>query len=168
MYGSKWRNGKCNVFIVSCFKKTDLEAIIPIEQKTLSIVSTVIVSYETTRNYVLRYAICNLYREQSRLFINKQTLFSQEGTTQGDSITISIYGIAIIPLSDLLDDCFTDIKWYADNGNAVGSIDNFKKFFDSLKKRCPGLVTILPNATSLPKYIFLKERSRFLLTTKWK
>ena len=42
-----------------------------------------------------------------------------------------MYGIAFIPLIELLDDCFTVQKWYAGNDNAVGSLDNLKKLFDS-------------------------------------
>ena len=64
------------------------------------------------------------------MFINKQTLFSQEGTAHGDPIAISMYGIAINPLIAFLDDCFTVQKWYANDGNAVGSLDNLKTFFE--------------------------------------
>ena len=47
--------------------------------------------------------ICNSYREPSKVFINKQTVFSQEGTTHGKALAISMYGSAIIPSIDLLD-----------------------------------------------------------------
>ena len=45
-----------------------------------------------------------------------------------------MYGIAIIHQIQLLDDCFTVRKFYVDDGNAVGSLDNLKKLFESLKK----------------------------------
>ena len=47
-----------------------------------------------------------------------------------------MYGNANIPLIELLDDCFTDQAWHADDGNNVGSLDNLKKSFDSLEKHC--------------------------------
>ena len=73
----------------------------------------------------LDHSICNAYREPSNLFIYKQTIFSQEGTSQGDPLAISLNGIAIIPLIKIFDSCFTIQKWYADDGNAAGSLDNF-------------------------------------------
>ena len=47
-----------------------------------------------------------------------------------------MYENANIPLIELLDDCFTDQAWHADDGNNVGSLDNLKKSFDSLEKHC--------------------------------
>ena len=82
----------------------------------------------------LCHSKCNSYPEPSNLFINKQTIFSQKGTTQGHPLEISMYGIASIPLIELLGDCFTFQKSYADDDNRVGSLDNVKKLFDSLKK----------------------------------
>ena len=81
----------------------------------------------------LCHSKCNSYPERSNLFINKQTIFSQKGTTQGDPLEISMYGIASIPLIELIGDCFIFQKWYADDGNVVGSLDKVK-LFDSLKK----------------------------------
>ena len=107
----------------------------------------------------LYHSIRNSYREPSNLLINKQTIFFQEATTQGDPLAMSMYGIAIITLIELLDDCFTVQKWYADNGNVVGSLINLKKRFDSMKKHGPVSVTILPNAKSLQKNTFLKKHS---------
>ena len=97
----------------------------------------------------LYHSISNWYREPSNLFINKQTIFSQEGTTQGEPLAMSMYGIAIIHSIELLDDCFTVQKRYADNVNAVGSLDNLEKLFDSMEKHGPAFGSIIPNAKSL-------------------
>ena len=41
------------------------------------------------------------------------------------------------PPIELHDDCFTVQKWCDNYGNAVSSLDNLKKLFDSLKKHGP-------------------------------
>ena len=50
--------------------------------------------------------------------------------------------------------------WYADDGNAVGSHDNLKKLFDSLKNGMFSFI-ILQNATSLLKILFKKAQQFF-------
>ena len=107
--------------------------------------------------------MCNSYREPSNLFINKQTLFSQEGKTRGDPLAMSMYGIAIIPLIELLDDCFTVQKWYADDVNAVCSHDNMKKLFDSLIKHGPAFVYQLTKCHIITKkHLFGKAQQIFV------
>ena len=77
--------------------------------------------------------MCNSYLEPSNLFINKETTLSQDCTTQGDSLAMSMCGIAIITFTELLYDCFTFHEWYAEDGNALSSLDNLKELFDLLK-----------------------------------
>ena len=38
----------------------------------------------------------NMYRGHASLFIDGETMYSREGTTQGDPLAMSIYGIAIV------------------------------------------------------------------------
>ena len=45
-----------------------------------------------------------------------------------------MYWIAIIPIIDILADCFTVQKWYADDGYIVGFLDNLKKSFGLIEK----------------------------------
>ena len=49
-------------------------------------------------------AIRNSYKTPSDLFIDKRVIKSQEGTTQGDPIALAMYGVATIPLIDMLED----------------------------------------------------------------
>ena len=64
--------------------------------------------------------IKNSYSNPSMLFVNKKTIYSQEGTTQVDPLAMAVYGLAIIPLIKLLSVDIVTQKWYADDGNAVG------------------------------------------------
>ena len=42
--------------------------------------------------------LTNTYREDVRLFIDGETLLSQEDTTQGDPLAMAMYAIAVNPL----------------------------------------------------------------------
>ena len=85
------------VSLRAAFKDTDLEAILLIDTKH--------VCNSLNRNLALRkienlcpfvyHPKCNSNREPSNLLINQQTIFSQEGTTQGDPLVLPMYGIAI-------------------------------------------------------------------------
>ena len=44
--------------------------------------------------------LTNTYRNSSHLFIDGETLLSQEGTTQGDHLAMAMYAIGILPLID--------------------------------------------------------------------
>ena len=46
--------------------------------------------------------LTNTYRENASLFIDGDTLFSQEGTTQGDPLAMAIYTVATVPLIEKL------------------------------------------------------------------
>ena len=42
--------------------------------------------------------LINIYREAMELFVNDVTLYSEEGTTQGDPLAMPMYALAIITL----------------------------------------------------------------------
>ena len=77
-------------------------------------------------------AIKNSYSNPSKLFVNKKTIYSQEGTTQGDPLAMAMYGLAIIPLIKLLSVDDVTQKWYADDGNAVGKLSNLRTVLDKI------------------------------------
>ena len=77
-------------------------------------------------------AIKNSYSNPSKLFVNKKTIYSQEGTTQGDPLAMAMYGLAIIPLIKLLSADDVTQKWYADDGNAVGKLSNLRTVLDKI------------------------------------
>ena len=77
-------------------------------------------------------AIKNSYSNPSKLFVNKKTIYSQEGTTQGDPLVMAMYGLAIIPLIKLLSVDDITQKWYADDENAVGKLSNLRTVLNKI------------------------------------
>ncbi len=70
--------------------------------------------------------VINTYREPSKLFIDGDTIYSQEGTTQGDPLAMAMYAIAVTPLIHKLENEGIKQAWYADDVTAGGSIKNLK------------------------------------------
>ena len=68
------------------------------------------------------------------MFVNGKTLQPQEGTTQGDPLAMVMYGIAILPLIELVEKTKVTQKQYADDGNVPGSVDDLKIVHDKLKQ----------------------------------
>ena len=52
----------------------------------------------------LAIPLTNTYRSDSSLFIEGETLFSSEGTTQGDPLAMAMYALAVVPLIRQLND----------------------------------------------------------------
>ena len=77
-----------------------------------------------------------------------------------------MYGIAIILSIELLDDCSTVQKWYADNGNAVGSLDKLKKLFDLLKKHGPVFGFLLTKCHIITKQHFFEKAQKIFVHKK--
>ena len=77
----------------------------------------------------LTSAVYNLYIYPSKLFVNGETLLSEEGTTRGDQIAMALYGISIMPMVRNLNPSIAQ-KWYADDGSRAGTLlyllDSFK------------------------------------------
>ena len=68
-----------------------------------------------------------------QLFVDGQTLLSQEGTTQGDPFAMPFYALATIPLIHHLY-VAENLKqvWYADDVSATGSITSLRSWWDAL------------------------------------
>ena len=66
--------------------------------------------------------LVNIYKAPTQLFIDGESLLSQEGTTQGDPLTIQMYTLATVPLIRRLPDSVTQV-WYADDATALHSYD---------------------------------------------
>ena len=94
----------------------------------------------------LSTTLINTYRDDICLFIDGETLLSQEGTTQGDPLAMAMYAIAITPLIDHLQDQNTKQVWFADDATAVGDLSSLKSWWNHLDKIGPEY-GYLPNAT---------------------
>ena len=79
----------------------------------------------------LSVAFTNTYCMPSNLVIGKHTILSQEGTTQGDPLSMAIYAIALRPLIDHLHGLSKQI-WYADDASAVDKLQPLRKWWDKL------------------------------------
>ena len=70
--------------------------------------------------------LTNTYRENASLFIDGDTLFSQEGITQGDPLAMAMYAVATVPLIEKLQSTNTKQVCYADDATAGGTLLNLK------------------------------------------
>ena len=81
----------------------------------------------------------NLYREESKLFIDGEILLSQEGVTQGDPLAMAIYAVGIMPLIWRLQvDCDEQNQiWFADDASATGSLNSLRSWWDKIIESGP-------------------------------
>ena len=82
----------------------------------------------------------NCYNSPARLFIiGGKELKSNEGTTQGDPVSMAIYAIGVIPLINMLIDIVVistesqvSVLAYVDDFSAAGKLDDLRKWWDTL------------------------------------
>ena len=77
-------------------------------------------------------ALTNIYRMNAELFVAGETIFSQEGTTQGDPLAMAMYALGITPLIQAVS--IPDIKqlWFADDASAGGCLHLLRTWWDRL------------------------------------
>ena len=73
--------------------------------------------------------LINTYPEDVRLFIDGETLLSQEGTTEGDPLAMAMYAIAVNPLIHRLKHDTTKQIWFADDATAGGKLNNLREWW---------------------------------------
>ena len=81
--------------------------------------------------------LINCYRDPTKLFIDCDALYSQEGTTQGDPLGMPMYALATVPLIDSLNAPVNQV-WYADDAAATGKIANLRTWWDGIVTHGPG------------------------------
>ncbi len=69
--------------------------------------------------------LINSYRNSTELLMNRDSLWSQEGTTQGDPLAMAMYGLASVPLIRKL----CKQVWYADDSAAIGPLNKVKDWW---------------------------------------
>ncbi len=89
--------------------------------------------------------LVNTYRAPTELFVDGDAILSQEGTTQGDPLTMPMYTLATIPLIKKLDGNYKQV-WFADDAAAVGKIADLRDWSDRLSASGPGFGDF-PNAS---------------------
>ena len=102
----------------------------------------------------LSKVLINTYREDIQLFIDGDTLFSQEGTTQGDPLAMVMYAIAVTPLIHQLEDSTIKQVWFADDATAGGNLVNLKEWWERIVQLGPNY-GYHPNASKT--WLIVKE-----------
>ena len=85
--------------------------------------------------------LINCYRD---LYIDGEVIQSQEGTTQGDPLSMPFYALATIPLIKSLPNHIKQV-WYADDGTALGSVRHLRNWWNELNSIGPSF-GYFPNA----------------------
>ena len=76
------------------------------------------------------------YRNSANLYVDGETLQSNEGTTQGDPLAMAMYSVAIMPLIKQLNGVVKQI-WYADDASAGGRITDLRVWWNRLQELGP-------------------------------
>ena len=92
--------------------------------------------------------LINTYRDNAQLFVDDETLFSREGTTQGDPLSMPFYALATIPLikSCKIEELLGEV-WFADDATGCGSLHALRQWWDSVTTYGPNLTTTPMAAT---------------------
>lgn len=99
--------------------------------------------------------IINTYCADTNLFIGGQTVFSSEGTTQGDPLAMSMYALATVPLIHRLSSSVIQ-SWYADDATAAGRLQASREWWDNLVEAGPSF-GYFPN--SVKTWLLVKPNS---------
>lgn len=84
----------------------------------------------------LATVLINTYRFEADLFIDGETITSEEGTTQGDPLAMAMYAIGILPLIQRLNHEVKQV-WYAYDATAGGRIDRLRGWWNNVLKLGP-------------------------------
>jgi hypothetical protein len=82
----------------------------------------------------------NTYRGYSPLVVQgtDQLIYSREGVTQGDPLSMMFYGVSLLPLINSLPrDAETTPTWYADDASVIGPLISIKVWLTDLINRGP-------------------------------
>ena len=76
------------------------------------------------------------YRSTSQLFIDGDTIYSQEGTTRGDPLSMPMYAVATVPLIKKLTTSMKQM-WYTDNTAATRNMSDPHVWWDEISHLWP-------------------------------
>ena len=104
----------------------------------------------------LATVLTNIYREDTHLFINGETLLSREGTTQGDPLAMAMYAIGILPLINQLKSTTAKQVWFADDATASGRLHHLRNWWTKLNELGPAYGYF---ANSKKTWLIVKEKN---------
>ena len=78
----------------------------------------------------------NFYRSSAELFIGNAVILSQEGTTQGDPLSMPLYALSTVPLIKKLPSSVLQ-SWYADDASASGQIEHLHTWWNAFSEIGP-------------------------------
>ena len=81
--------------------------------------------------------VINSYRQHPQLFIDKEKLLSQEGTTQGDPLAMAIYAISVQPLVQCLNQKEAKQVWFAEDSAAGEKLCGLLQWWEKLSTEGP-------------------------------
>ena len=71
--------------------------------------------------------LINCYRTSAHLYIGGLTLYSEEGTTQGDSLAMATFALATVPLIQGVAISGATQAWFADDAASGGKLPNLRQ-----------------------------------------
>ena len=82
----------------------------------------------------------NTYHDNALLFVQSETLFSREGTTQGDLLSLPFCALATISLikTSKIEELSGEV-WFADDATGCGNLHRHRTRWDILKTHNPKL-----------------------------
>jgi len=80
--------------------------------------------------------LINTYRAPTELYVDREVLLSQEGTTQGDPLAMPMHALTTIPLIKRVSGNVTQV-WYADDTSGVGSVNHLREWWDKISSIGP-------------------------------
>ena len=85
----------------------------------------------------LSKVLINTYRQHILLFIDGESILSQEGVTQGDLLAMAMYAVAITPLIYRLTEKKLKQVWFADDASAAGKLAGLKSWWNNMTRIGP-------------------------------
>ena len=85
----------------------------------------------------LATVLISTYRDPAHLYVDGESILSQEGTTQCDPLAMYMYALGIMPLIRLADEAGAVQSWFADDSSAAARLRRLRLWWDIMDKRGP-------------------------------
>ena len=79
------------------------------------------------------HVVFNTYHDNVSLFIGGETIYSLEGTTQGDPLAMAMYALGVTPLIQQMGHINSTRQiWYVDDSTTCGSVEGLLSWWNAL------------------------------------